>query len=274
MENNYSQTSGAVKAYYNWGNHIINDGYAPGALPKDYRFHSNDQMSGLSLYQSATLFPNNRITVGVDYQHFGGNAWNKYINAGETPIVDTTLYEIASYLDVRQTLGSVITIDAGIRYDYHSQTGVQWIPQLGLSLHLPETIELKAMAGKGFRNPTIRELFMFPPQNSGLLPESVENYELSFSQRALNDKLAYNLSLFYIEGDNMIQTVFSNGRPPNVNTGSVKNHGFEAVINYRINKNWAANANYSWLSMKYPVIAAPGHKAFLGIDYSNNKLKH
>lgn len=272
VENNYSQTSGAVKAYYNWGNHFINDGYPAGAQPKDYRFHSRDNMSGVSLYQSATLLPNNRITVGVDYQHFGGNAWNKYMNNNQTPIVDTTLYELASYLDVRQTLGSLITIDAGMRYDYHSQTGVQWVPQLGLSVHLPKTIELKAMVSKGFRNPTIRELFMFPPQNPNLLPESVVNYELAFSQNAFNNKLSYNLSLFYIEGDNLIQTVFSNGRPLNVNTGGIKNHGFEAGLNYRINQHWAANANYSWLSMKYPVIAAPRHKAFLGIDYSNKNL--
>lgn len=273
LENNYSQTSGAVKFYYNWGKHIINDGYSAGKQPLDYRFHSNDRMSGLSWYQSVTVLPGNRITAGVDYQHFGGKAWNKYTNDSEKAIVDTTLNEIAGYVDVRQALGSFFTLDAGIRYDYHSQTGSQWIPQFGLSAHLPKTIEVKAMVSKGFRNPTIRELFMFPPKNANLLPEKLMNYELSLSQSLFHNKLNYNLNLFYIDGENMIQMIFSQGKPLNVNTGLIQNHGAEVVVNFRINQHWAANANYSWLYMKYPVIAAPQHKAFAGIDYSNKKLK-
>lgn len=273
LENNYSQTSGAVKFYYNWGKHIINDGYSVGKQPLDYRFHSNDRMAGLSWYQSVTVLPGNRITAGVDYQHFGGKAWNKYTNDSEKAIIDTTLNEIAGYVDVRQTLGSIFTLDAGIRYDYHTQTGSQWIPQFGLSAHLPKTVEVKAMVSKGFRNPTIRELFMFPPKNANLLPEKLMNYELSLSQSLFRNKLNYNLSLFYIDGENMIQTIFSQGKPLNVNTGLIQNHGAEVVVNFRINQHWAANANYSWLYMKYPVIAAPQHKAFAGIDYSNKKLK-
>ncbi len=51
----------------------------------------------------------------------------------------------------------------------------------GLAFHLPRQAELKAMVSKGFRNPTIREMYMFPPQNPDLKAESLMNYELSFT---------------------------------------------------------------------------------------------
>lgn len=274
IENDYSFTSGALRLYYNWGRNKINDGYSPGGQPRNYLYSSRDNMSGISWYQSATLFPNNRVTVGVDYQHFGGKAWNNYFNDSNSSVLaDTTQHEVAGYLDFRQMISTVLTLDAGIRYDYHSQTGSHWIPEGGISWHLPRAIEIKANVSKGFRNPTIRELYMFPPHNPNLKPESIVNYELSFSQHLLCNRLYYGVNLFYLDGDNMIQTVMSNGRPLNINTGKVKNHGIEAILTYKINQVWSVDANYSWLDMKYPVIAAPEHKAFVEANYSMKRFK-
>ena len=60
--------------FYNWGRHRINDGYHPGGEPQKSHFNSKDRMLGISWYQSATLFTGNRLTVGFDYQHFGGES--------------------------------------------------------------------------------------------------------------------------------------------------------------------------------------------------------
>ena len=65
---------------------------------------------------------------------------------------------------------------------------------------------LKAMVSKGYRNPTIREMYMFPPANPELKPEKLINYELSYSQRLLEGVLSYGMSLYYINGDNMIMS--------------------------------------------------------------------
>ena len=90
------------------------------------------------------------------------------------------------------------------------------------------------MVSKGFRNPTIREMYMFPPQNPDLMAESLMSYELSFSQRVLDGALYYGINLYYIDGDNMIMTVPTDGKPKNVNTGKIENRGIEANIGYRI----------------------------------------
>lgn len=276
IENNYERTSGALSFFYNWGNHHINDGYT--ADPNDddtqklFRFRSHDDMMGLSLYQSARLFRGNRLTVGVDYFHFGGHAWNDFVEGEQAgtqqDIVQTALDEVAAYLDFRQDIGSWMTLDAGVRMDWHSKTGIEWVPQAGLSFHLPQQAEIKLSAGKGFRNPTIKEMYMFPPQNPDLLPERLWNYELAVSQKLLDGRLTYGVNLFYINGDNMIQTVMqSNDRPKNVNTGKVENAGVEVQATWHINDPWSVDINYSFLHMENPVLAAPEHKLYVGGMY-------
>lgn len=272
LENHYDKTSGALSFFYNWGRHKINDGYHPGGTPQVSHFNSKDRMMGLSWYQSATFFTGNRITAGFDYQHFGGESWNRVVATGERkPGVDKQMDEFAGYVDFRQDLGEWLSLDAGIRVDHHSHVGTEWIPQGGLSFHLPQRMEMKAMVSKGFRNPTIREMYMFPPQNPDLKPESLMNYELSFSQRLLNGALFYGVNLYYIDGENMIATVPTNGKPLNVNTGEIENWGIETNIGYRITSHWQVNANYSWLHMENPVVAAPEHKLYAGVDFTQGR---
>lgn len=261
IENQHKYSTGAVKIFYNWGRHKINDGYPDNGQPLDYRFNSKDFLAGINAFQRISLFENNNMTLGFDITHFGGKAWNHNISDGKNTVIrDTTQYEIAGYININQQLTNRLNINGGIRYDYHSQCGGEWIPQGGISIALPKDTELKVSVAKGFRFPTIREMYMFPPQNPDLKPESIVNYEISYNQRLINNKMNYNLNLFLIDGDNLIQTIMVNGKPINKNTGKVNNWGLEATLNYHINHNLQISSNYSFLHMKYPVVAAPQHK--------------
>ena len=266
LENSYDATSGALSVFYNWGRHKINDGYHAGESEQDALFNSKDLMMGVSWYQSASFFTGNRLTVGFDYQHFGGESWNEAIVSGECePGVDKTQDEVAAYVDVRQDIGTLVSLDAGLRVDHHSHVGTEFVPQGGVALHLPHYSELKAMVGKGFRNPTIREMYMFGPQNPELLPEKMINYEISFSQTLLGGAFHYGANVFYIDGDNMIVMNTIDGRPLNVNTGAIENWGLELEAAWRVNDKWRIDANYSWVHMEHPVISAPQHKLYAGI---------
>lgn len=278
LENSYERTSGAVSFFYNWGNHWINDGYEPaqGETPLDYRFNSRDDMMGLSVYQSARLFKGNRLTAGVDWFRFGGRAWNEYVEgerSGQTSeIADKTEHEVAGYVDFRQDFGTWLTLDAGVRVDHHSHVGTEWIPQAGLSFHLPRSMELKASASKGFRYPTIREMYMFPPQNPDLEPESLWNYELAFSQTLAGGRVSYGVNIFYTDGKNMIVAVPRDGATPlNMNTGAIRNTGAEVQAAWRISRVWSVDANYSFLHMENPVIGAPEHKLYAGASFAKGR---
>lgn len=276
VENHYEKTSGAVSFFYNWGHHWINDGYTPsaGEGPKDERFLSNDNMMGVSLYQSARLFRGNRTTLGFDWFRYGGHAWNEYVSgekAGTTSdLVDKREDELAGYVDFRQDIGAWLTFNAGLRADHHSRIGLEWVPQTGLAFHLPHAMELKVSASKGFRYPILREMYMFPPQNPDLQPESMWSYELAFSQRLMDGRLTYGVNLFYIDGKNLIVTLPNphGSGMLNQNSGRIENSGVELQGAYRINRYWSVDGNYSYLHMKNPVIAAPEHKLYVGANLS------
>lgn len=279
VENRYEKTSGAVSFFYNWGNHWINDGYTPsaGEGPQDDRFNSRDNMMGVSLYQSTQFFKGNRITLGFDWFRYGGHAWSEYVsgeNIGTTSeLVDKHEDELAGYIDFRQDIGSWLTFNAGLRADHHSRIGLEWVPQAGLAFHLPHAIELKVSASKGFRYPILREMYMFPPQNPDLQPESMWNYELAFSQRLIEGRLTYGVNLFYIDGKNLIQTLPNpNGSGMlNQNSGEIENTGVEIQAAYRINRQWSVDGNYSFLHMENLVIAAPEHKLYAGANFSHRR---
>lgn len=268
VENHYNRTSGALSVYSNFGRHKIDDGSADPTTPTQRLFRSKDALTGISWYQSAQLFEGNRLTVGMDYQHIYGNAYYTSKQTGE--VLDTPnkqsgkshRNEIAGYVDFRQDLATWLTIDAGLRLDHHSVTGTEWIPQAGIVVRPIETGEIKAMASKGFRNPTMREMYLYPPSNEELEPERIWNYELSWRHRL--GAFHYGANLYYIKGDNMIQTV----NRKNVNTGEIENYGAELEAEYRIDSHWSVNTNHSLLHMEHPVIAAPTYKGFLGANYN------
>ena len=279
IENNYKKTSGAISVFYNWGNHWINDGYSPGTTPKPFRFVSYDEMWGASAWQSASLFEGNRLTLGFDYYIYGGKANNHHVEgplAGTDDLqVDAKEGEIAGYAEMRQTIGDWLTLNAGLRADHHSKAGTELVPQAGAAFHLPANAEVKLSAGKGFRYPIIREMFMYPPKNAALKAESLWNYELSFSQTLLSGKLYYGVNLFYLDAKNIIITAPNPTAPPpmlNQNSGELKNKGVELEASYLISKSFAVNGNYSFLKMENPVIGAPEHKAYLGGSYTANGL--
>ena len=279
LENHYDKTSGALSFFYNWGDHWINDGYTPskGESPQDGRFNSQDDMMGMSLYQSAQFFRGNRITLGFDWFRYGGEAWTEYVKGDRAgtrnDLVDKHENEVAGYADFRQDIGAWLTFNAGLRMDHHSRIGTEWVPQAGLAFHLPHNMELKASATKGFRYPILREMYMFPPQNPDLKPESMWNYELAFSQKLLDGRLSYGVNIFYIDGKNLIMTLPNpNGSGMlNQNSGKIDNSGVELQAAYRINRLWSVDANYSFLHMEPPVVAAPEHKLYAGAAFTSGR---
>ena len=250
--NQYGWTSGALRAYLDWGHHNIDDGYTADAAPKTYLYKHNDYIGGLTWHQIFAFFEGNATTFGVDWQHFGGSAWNADKTTGEKTYLtkddEGNLVEkqhaddVAGYVDFRQTIAPWLTLDAGLRLDHHSIIGTELMPQGGLSFHLAPQSDLKALASKGFRNPIIREMYMFPPATTDLEPERMMNYELAFTQR-FHGRGHFGANLFYIKGDNLITTTRIDGRPRNVNTGDFKNWGLELSGDYRFTPHWSFNAN-------------------------------
>ena len=258
LQNEFEKASGAFKFFYNFGEHDITDG-----------FHSVDNNFGLNFYESLHLFEGNSLTAGIDYSQYGGMAENLKAMGGKGIVfADTSITEFGSYFFIQQTFAEKLTLNAGLRYQNNSVYGDQWIPSAGFAWKFGEVTTWKANVSKGFRSPTMRELFLWGP-NPNLNPETIISYETGISKLFFNNKMSAELTVYSLNGDNLIVTVPNQGLQ---NSGKVNNRGIEVAINAEATKNLTLNATYSYIHMENPVYATPAHHIFLNANYRLNKL--
>ncbi len=252
LENSYEKVEGALKFFYNFGDHAFSDG-----------FRSDDFNYGLTFYQNLKLMKNNVITLGVDAKKFGGEPTNVNSPPGIPGGFDQK-YEINEtdfYGLVQQGIGEKFSIDAGYRFVNNSQFGSAHIPAFGLTYRMASHSSLKASATKGFRSPAVLDLYLFPVANDELQPEELWNYEVSWAQTLYNKKLSVELTGFYIDGKNMIQAVVVTAPPPKkINTGAFTNQGIELAVDYLALHNLNLNLNYTYLSTSQELLYAPDHQ--------------
>jgi len=251
LENKFEKSEGSFKAYHNFGTHDLSDGW-----------YSTDRNSGLMLYQTFKLLKNNALTIGSDLKQYGGQG-----NSGMAKDKLKTVNELAFYTYIQQTILHKLTLSAGFRLENNSNYGNELIPLAGISYNPTMNTTFKSSVSKGFRSPTIMELYLFAP-NPDLKPEEMINYEISWLQTFLDYRLSIELTVYKSKGDNLIQVA---GQYPNVkreNIGTFANQGIEFSTKFQITKNFYAHANYSYLDLEKPVIAAPQQQINLSANYT------
>lgn len=276
LENHHEKTSGALRVFYNWGNHEVNDGYKPGGTPRTYLFRSDDHNTGVLLYQSFRLVEGNTFTAGIDYKNWGGHAWQDSINNNKNELIDKSVNEIAGYVIMQQDLFDMLSINAGVRYEHNSVFGGEWVPQAGLTFRPLEGNVIRASFSKGFRSPNIREMYMWGAANADLKPENMLNYEVAVGQSFLDGRLYGEVTAFFIDGKNMIESVRVNPASQfpqeNRNVGTFTNKGIELEGRYQILRNLSMDMNYSYLHTSKALLAAPAHKLNVGATYSPGRF--
>ena len=253
IEDHFEHVQGALKTFFNWGRHDIYDG-----------FHSTDNNLGLLLYQALQLLPENVITIGVDYKRYGGVAENRKTG---TDFGSHFVFEYSAHMLLQQRMLGTLTTNAGVRLNHHSLYGSEVVPQIGLALQVAPATTVKASASKGFRSPTIRELYLFPAPTPTLQPERIWNYEMSLLH-ALGAVASFEITGFISDGSNLIRTA---GVYPNLvlsNSGKFIHRGIEFTSRLTPDPDLEIDYSYSYLAPGDQTMANPRHKAFLGGRYT------
>jgi len=255
VKNRYDNLEGGLIGYYNFGRHeFTND------------WESEDYHAGISLFQGFGLFAGNRITIGADYKKVAGIA-----NSGVPGAADVwhEVDDWAAYAFMQQTLLNQLILSAGLRLENNSLFGTETVPQLGLSYIATENITLKSSFSKGFRSPTIMELYLFAP-NPELRPERLWNYEAGINYTSPDQRWTAELTFFMLDGNNVIQVMPNDIPPPPMkrqNVGSFSNAGMEVEFIWMASSNLSFSGNYSYIDMDKPRLAAPEHQLYLEGTY-------
>lgn len=262
LDNNYDQTNGSFRFFYNYGEHNITDG-----------FHSKDNNYGALIYQSFKLFKGNTLTGGIDFKKYGGIAENvKAMHGSGMVFGDTTVKEVAGYIYSQQELFSRLVLNAGFRLEHNSVYGYEPVPTGGIAYHPVSSTTIKASVAKGFRSPTIRELYLWGTANDRLKPEKMINYEIGIMQKLLENKLSLELTVYKAKGNNMIKTVAGETGYKYQNTGEFSNTGLEFAGLFKPIDQLSLNLNYSFIHMKNKIVACPEQQIFLSGTYKWDRL--
>jgi iron complex outermembrane receptor protein len=178
------------------------------------------------------------------------------------------------YAFTQQYLGSELLLNGGIRYELSDTYGKEWIPQIGLVWNPGEGTTLKGSVSKGYRPPSIRELYLFPPANEDLRPERMVNIETGWMQNWMDRRMKTELNVFLARGHNLIVMVPPVAPPPPTyrNTGSFLNRGIEFSAQYDPSEQLRLHTNYTFIDMNTPLPATPVHNLFVSGSYRLDKF--
>ncbi len=232
LENTGSQTWGSARFFSSRGHHMIWDG-----------FRSVDGMDGFRLHQHWLIKPKLTVDGGTDLASYGGRARNilSDLDYGEHKVTDAAGFTRVHYEAVRG-----LTVNGGLRYHHSSTYGGVVASEAGIVWRMPAGLSLSAAAARGFRNPTLRELYLFPAPNPLLRPESLWNYQVTFHAR-LPGSLTTWVTGFHADVRDLIVTT---GRYPNItlqNTGRATNRGFELNGRWQPSRRWGLSTGYAFL---------------------------
>ncbi|MDP4292729.1 MAG: TonB-dependent receptor, partial [Bacteroidota bacterium] len=195
VTNDYHNLKGGLTIYYQEGVNHFSDGW-----------NSTDYLGGARLEEQLSPFKGNSILAGTETKWYGGKG--SPVGFPTSPLNDVWIRqtEQSAFLVMQQKAGESLLFNAGLRTTHHSLFGFTTSPSVGATFTVCKNTFLRGLYSSGFRNPTIGELFYFPPANATLKPEKAGNVELGMNSKLCDDRLSLDLTLFSTKASDLILT--------------------------------------------------------------------
>ena len=221
---------------------------------------------------------NNTLTFGAEYKkdimngtHLKGRGTDQHdvtVNGKSKTSSEVSSETAAVYLQNEWKIGDKLLLIPAVRIDHHDSFGTHTSPKLGATYKLSENARVKANWGKGYRAPTLYELYsqmekvgMAPMPvnvigNPDLQPEESTNFGFGFEAEKgkVNGKVTYyhNKIKNMIDGgdydpDKLAQNIIWSKY---INRGEVEIKGLESEIGYNFDGHWSVRGVYNYLDAK------------------------
>ncbi len=251
LDNAGGRTWGLARVYSSFGHNMIYDG-----------FRSVDNAVGARIQQNFLVTPELTVEAGTDLIRYGGSARDisSHFNYGEFHLNDYAGFSTLRYAATRK-----LQLSAGLRYDDNSHSGSIVVPEFGATYRLRENYSVSASVSRGFRNPTIRELYLFPAPTPTLQPETMWNYQATFQAHPIPKVLAWVTGYY----DNINDLIVATGYYPNMvmqNVGAAVNKGLEAHARWRPVRRASFNFAYAYLHSTNLAPYTPQNRLIYSLD--------
>lgn len=218
----------------------------------------------------------NTLTYGVEYNkstmngtHLldgGSDVTYKFRDGITKASSERDAETYSAYLQDEIKIGDKLILFPAVRVDHHDAFGTHTSPKIGATYNLSNNSRIKANWGKGFRAPTLYELYatmektgMMPGftvrvlGNKDLDPEKSTNFDIGFEaeQGKLNGKVTYYHNdiedLISYSGYDMSLMPLGIIQTKYVNINEAEIEGVEAEFGYNFNQHWSASATYNFV---------------------------
>jgi vitamin B12 transporter len=193
----------------------------------------------------------NTLTLGYENRAEQGRNRHTFREALETN---------SAFFEDQVSLFDRLFLTGGVRHESNSAFGDSLTPRVGVALLIKEIgTRLRATWGKGFRAPTINDLFFPGFGNPNLQPEHSESYDAGFDQKLWKDRVRFGSTFFHNRFSNLIQVVFDPvtffAAPFNV--GRAVTEGVETYVEVEPLDWLLLWANHTWTRTKDLVTGLP-----------------
>ncbi|MCX7603036.1 MAG: TonB-dependent receptor [Bryobacteraceae bacterium] len=257
LNNDYGRTYGYLRQYGAWGRHFITDG-----------FRSTDSTKGLRAMQTILLRPELTLDVGGDFNHYGGAARNvrSRLDYGRH-----ALEEGAGFARLHWQAAPRLLLNGGYRHHRHSVYGGLNVPEASATVRLHPLVSWSAGVSRGFRNPTIRELYLFPAPNPNLRPERLWHWHSTLYVQPHRTLSAWATGYY----SSLTDQIVTLGRFPNLrleNTGRAILRGADLNAQWAPSRAWRISGGAGLLRSAQIAPLLPKNKFNGAVQYQNRRF--
>ncbi len=197
-----------------------------------------------------------KITCGADVKRCLAKASN---STTDTDFGKHIALESGVYSHVVHRFQPGLDLTAGVRLAYYEPTGALLAPQVGFACQASRRLVLKGGYARGFRFPSIRELYMYPGPNTDLLPEYLNGYRCG-AELIIGKRSTLTFAGFYNKGEHLIETTGSFPDLVLKNSDDSEYWGIYTRLSYYPMERFFLNLDYCWRAPSVNVAYTPKHK--------------
>ncbi|MFH1070074.1 MAG: TonB-dependent receptor, partial [Candidatus Glassbacteria bacterium] len=199
--------------------------------------------SGLRAQQNLMLSPATELTLGFDYDRYGGKVWEEHADpAKDLRLPEEFFSNTAVYAGLRHSItfdnGVALVPSAGLRYNRHNVFDDEAAPEAGLTLG-NNRWNLYANYSRGFNYAGVYSVWFYnvawhytTDSYRDLKPERVNHYELGLKLNP-SQRVSFDLSLFHDRGRDRIRFIAPPPPPPSfANVDRYEITGFEVSVSW------------------------------------------